>query len=86
MVDGFEFNIYTFNYFNLELQGRLLTPKDGCGYTKVQHKRIVGGTTAEAGAWPWMSVVIYKNEKGFFANCGKVYNLFVLYSSKRWKN
>lgn len=66
-------------HFVSDLEGRLLTPKEGCGYSKVAHKKIVGGTTAEVGAWPWMSLVIYKNEKGFFSNCGKVYNPFILY-------
>lgn len=28
---------------------RLLTPEEGCGYSKVQHSRIVGGTEAKNG-------------------------------------
>lgn len=34
-------------------KGRLLTPEEGCGYSKVQNKRIVGGAPAKNGAWPW---------------------------------
>lgn len=30
-------------------KGRLLTPDEGCGYSKVAHKRIVGGTVAKDG-------------------------------------
>lgn len=60
--------------FSPDIKGRLLTPKDGCGYTKVAHKRIVGGRTAEAGAWPWMALVLYTNKSGTFSNCGKAYN------------
>lgn len=33
--------------------GRLLTPEEGCGYSKVQNTRIVGGAPAKNGAWPW---------------------------------
>lgn len=31
------------------VKGRLLTPQEGCGYSRVQHKRIVGGSTAKPG-------------------------------------
>ena len=29
--------------------GRLTTPEEGCGFTKVHHKKIVGGSEAEIG-------------------------------------
>lgn len=54
-----------------ELKGVLLTPSEGCGYTKVAHKKIVGGSTAKPGAWPWLALVLYTNETGTFSNCGK---------------
>lgn len=34
-------------------KGRLLTPEEGCGQSKVTNTRIVGGTPAKKGAWPW---------------------------------
>lgn len=30
-------------------KGRLLTPEEGCGYSKVQNKRIIGGSEAKNG-------------------------------------
>lgn len=63
---------FILNHSISELEGRLLTPNEGCGYTKVAHKKIIGGSAAQVGAWPWMTLVIHKNEKGSFANCGKV--------------
>lgn len=30
-------------------KGRLLTPEEGCGYSKVQNKRIIGGSPAKNG-------------------------------------
>lgn len=44
---------------------RLLTPETGCGYSKVQNTRIVGGVPAKNGAWPWL---VYKQT---------IYNLIV---------
>lgn len=32
-------------------KGRLLTPEEGCGYSKVQSTRIVGGSPAKIGEW-----------------------------------
>lgn len=61
------------NYFLPELKGVLLSPNEGCGYTKVAHKRIVGGTAAKVGAWSWMVLVLYTNKTGTFSNCGKIF-------------
>lgn len=32
-------------------KGRLLTPEEGCGYSEVQNKRIVGGAPAKNGQY-----------------------------------
>lgn len=32
-----------------ETTGRLLTPEEGCGFTKVKNNRIVGGSEAKIG-------------------------------------
>lgn len=32
-----------------DVKGRLLTPEEGCGYSKVQNKRIIGGSPAKIG-------------------------------------
>ncbi|XP_052890119.1 venom serine protease Bi-VSP-like isoform X1 [Anopheles moucheti] len=42
----------------------LLTPETGCGYSIVQHNRVVGGVPAELHGWPWMALVGYKNALG----------------------
>lgn len=34
-----------------DIKGRLLTPEEGCGYSKVQQKRIVGGGNAKNGKY-----------------------------------
>lgn len=37
-------------------KGRLLTPEEGCGYSKAQNNRVIGGAPAKIGAWPWYSI------------------------------
>lgn len=34
-----------------DIKGRLLTPEEGCGYSKAAAKRIVGGSAAKVGKW-----------------------------------
>lgn len=52
-------------------KGRLLTPEEGCGYSKVANKRIVGGSEAKVGAWPWMSLLGFQRKDGINFLCGK---------------
>lgn len=33
------------------VKGRLLTAEEGCGFSKVKHKRIVGGSAAKPGKY-----------------------------------
>lgn len=43
-----------------DIKGRLLTPEEGCGYSKVSNTRIVGGVPAKVGAWPWLGLLGYR--------------------------
>ncbi|XP_055614052.1 venom protease-like, partial [Uranotaenia lowii] len=43
---------------------QLPTPADGCGVSKVQHNRVVGGVPAALNGWPWMALIGYKNALG----------------------
>lgn len=47
--------------------GRLLTPEEGCGYTKVKNTRIVGGSLAPVGAWPWLALLAFTMQDGEIA-------------------
>lgn len=51
----------------------LPTPDEGCGVTKVKNTRIVGGSVAPVGAWPWFTALAYKNldDDEVVFNCGK---------------
>ncbi|XP_062557292.1 uncharacterized protein LOC134222163 [Armigeres subalbatus] len=40
------------------------TPATGCGYSKVEHNRVVGGVPAALHGWPWMALVGYKDALG----------------------
>ncbi|XP_053680039.1 venom protease isoform X2 [Anopheles nili] len=42
----------------------LLTPETGCGYSPVEHNRVVGGVPAALNGWPWMALVGYRNALG----------------------
>lgn len=55
----------------LPIKGRLLTPAEGCGVSKVAQIRIVGGTQAKNGAWPWMALLGYSIKEYTAFNCGK---------------
>lgn len=64
-----------------DIKGRLLTPEEGCGVPKIQtsyriQPRIVGGVTAQNGAWPWLallgeSFVTFRKTHVIFS-CGKM--------------
>lgn len=56
-----------------ESGGSLLTPEEGCGLTRVKNKRIVGGSVAPVGAWPWMALLVYLQEDGLAFDCGNSY-------------
>lgn len=69
------------------VKGRLLTPQEGCGYSKVLTKRIVGGGPAKNGAYPWMALLKF-NRTVFDSNdyvighqssfeCGKMQSILV---------
>lgn len=53
-----------------DIKGRLLTPEEGCGYSKVSNTRIVGGVPAKVGAWPWIALVGSESAFGFEFECG----------------
>lgn len=42
----------------------LPTPAEGCGFSKVEHNRVVGGVPAALHGWPWMALIGYKNTLG----------------------
>lgn len=54
-----------------DIKGRLLTPEEGCGQSIVINKRIVGGTVAEKGAWPWIALIGRENHTHVSFACGK---------------
>lgn len=42
-----------------DIKGRLLTPEEGCGYSKVSNTRIVGGAPAKKGQFKHFGIVLY---------------------------
>lgn len=71
----FKCNIFFRSSGDADVKGRLLTPEEGCGLTKVKNTRIVGGSIAPIGAFPWMALLGKENvffdkiKLSFF--CGK---------------
>lgn len=58
------FSLLSFQPGDGNTTGRLLTPEEGCGLTKVKHARIVGGSKAENGImFADFSVIKYKTKK-----------------------
>lgn len=55
---------------NAGFKGKLLTPKDGCGISKENAPRIVGGLPAKNGAYPWMALLGYQTGMSISFNCG----------------
>lgn len=53
-----------------DVKGRLLIPEEGCGYVKTSTTRIAGGGIAKNGAWPWMSLLGFKNSTHTIYYCG----------------
>lgn len=55
---------------NTGLKGHLLSPKEGCGTSKVGAPRIVGGLPAKNGAYPWMGLLGFKMGQQISFKCG----------------
>lgn len=45
------FKIYFLGPGNDNMKGRLLSPEEGCGYSKVINTRIIGGSEAKNGSY-----------------------------------
>lgn len=56
-----------------DIKGRLLTPEEGCGYSKVATTRIVGGAPAKNGAWPWIVLLGQRVNREIKFQCGKLF-------------
>lgn len=70
-----------------DIKGRLLTPEEGCGYSKVSNTRIVGGVPAKVGAWPWIALLgnTFTNVNWWISN-NRLTNLFYLLYNFRIQN
>ncbi|ALC44033.1 CG1299, partial [Drosophila busckii] len=53
-----------------EIPRRLPTVEEGCGYTAVTFKKIVGGTVAKPGSWPWIALIGYDDASSSPFKCG----------------
>ncbi|XP_003740553.1 proclotting enzyme-like [Galendromus occidentalis] len=53
--------------------GRPIQPKflpTSCGFSNVSLSRVVGGSEAHPGAWPWMAAIFVRNRGTFIQACG----------------
>lgn len=69
------FGVTTGSIVRKDIKGRLLTPEEGCGFSNAANTRIIGGTTAMVGAWPWMALFgrTYSEEyKVYIFSCGNL--------------
>lgn len=53
-----------------EVPRRLPTVAEGCGYTLVANKKIVGGVVSKKGAWPWIALLGYDDASSSPFKCG----------------
>lgn len=53
-----------------EVPRSLPTVADGCGYTSVANKKIVGGVVSKKGAWPWIALLGYDDASSNPFKCG----------------
>lgn len=67
-----------------DIKGRLLTPEEGCGFTKVKNNRIIGGSVARIGAWPWMAILGYDRGYTVSFECGKIYLTQIPFNKKNF--
>lgn len=66
-----------------DIKGRLLTPQQGCGLSKVRNTRIVGGSDAKVGAWPWIAILAQKKGKENLYLCGKTIQIQIQMPTKQ---
>lgn len=54
-----------------DIQGRLLTPEEGCGYATITLDKRYHTGTAKNGAWPWITLLGQKFDFSVDFKCGK---------------